>query len=113
MSKLRQRIGMLRILRHHLPNEVLKLVADAIFTSKVRYGIAIYCRPKLGDENEGNHVLNELKKLQNIMLRVIAGKKISDKVSSKKLREKFKGRAKYLFSSGICICFKDAFDLEN
>ena len=89
LSKLRQRIGMLRILRHHLPNEVLKLVADAIFTSKVRYGIAIYCRPKLGDENEGNHVLNELKKLQNIMLRVIAGKKISDKVSSKKLREKF------------------------
>ena len=34
-------------------------------------------------------MLNELKKLQNIMLRVIAGKKISDKVSSKKLREKF------------------------
>ena len=89
LSKLRQRIGMLRVLRHHLPNEVLKLIADAIFTSKVRYGIAIYCRPKLQGGEEGNHVLKELEKLQNLMLRVIAGKKISDKVSSKKLREKY------------------------
>ena len=34
-------------------------------------------------------MLKELEKLQNLMLRVIAGKKISDKVSSKKLRKKY------------------------
>ena len=73
---LRKRIGVLTRLRHLVPKHSLKMAADAIFTSKLRYGIATYLRPKLKIEDEGNKTLKELTILQNEMLRVITGKKL-------------------------------------
>ena len=71
---LRKRIGVLTRLRHLVPKQSLKMAADAIFTSKLRYGIATYLRPKLKIEDESNKTLKELTVLQNVMLRVITGK---------------------------------------
>ena len=53
------------------------MAADAIFTSKLRYGIATYMRPKLKIEDEGNKTLKELTILQNEMLRVIMTNSVS------------------------------------
>ena len=64
------------------------MAAEAIFTSKLRYGIATYLRPKLRQNDEGNKTLRELTVLQNDMLRVITGKKLSDQATIQSLREK-------------------------
>ena len=83
---LKKRIGVLTRLKHLVPKESLKMAAEAIFTSKIRYGIATYLRPKLQAEDESNHILKELTTLQNDMLRVITGKKLSDHESIANLR---------------------------
>ena len=85
---LKKRIGVLTRLKHLVPKESLKLAAEAIFTSKIRYGIATYLRPKLKAEDEGNQILKELTTLQNDMLRVITGKKLSDHETIANLRRK-------------------------
>lgn len=83
---LKQRIGVLTRLKHLVPKESLKMAAEAIFTSKIRYGIATYLRPKLKAEDESNQILKELTTLQNDMLRVITGKKLSDHETIASLR---------------------------
>ena len=70
-AKLRQRLGLLRRLSHSLPKYALRQVAEGIFTSKLRYGIAVYCKPKLTDEDNSNRILRELTILQNEMIRII------------------------------------------
>ena len=75
------------------------MAADAIFTSKLRYGIATYLRPKLKIEDEGNKTLKELTILQNEMLRVITGKKLSDHETIESLRRK----TKTMSVNQICI----------
>ena len=96
---LRKRIGVLTRLRHLVPKKSLKMAADAIFTSKLRYGIATYMRPKLKIEDEGNKTLKELTILQNEMLRVITGKKLSDHETLENLRRK----TKTMSVNQICI----------
>ena len=96
---LRKRIGVLTRLRHLVPKHSLKMAADAIFTSKLRYGIATYLRPKLKIEDEGNKTLKELTILQNEMLRVITGKKLSDHATIESLRRK----TKTMSVNQICI----------
>ena len=84
---LKQRRGVLARLKHLVPKESLKIAAEAIFTSKIRYGVAVYLRPKLKEgPGEGNEHLKELTKLQNDMLRTITGKKLSDHVTLANLR---------------------------
>ena len=77
---------MLTRLRHLIPKKSLKMAAEAIFTSKLRFGIATYLRPKIKRDDESNQNLNELTKIQNDMLRVITGKKLSDHVTLENLR---------------------------
>ena len=84
---LKKRRGVLARLKHLVPKESLRIAAEAIFTSKIRYGVAVYLRPKLKEgPGEGNENLKELTKLQNDMLRTITGKKLSDHVSLANLR---------------------------
>ena len=88
--KLKQRIGLLKRLRHVIPKNALKLAAEAIFTSKLRYGIASYLCPKLRDESGSNVILKELTVIQNDMLRAITGKKLSDHKTKESLRKETK-----------------------
>ena len=43
-STLKQRLGLLRRIKHKINNQKLKIVADAIFSSKMRYGMSVYTR---------------------------------------------------------------------
>ena len=47
VTKLNQRLGILRRLKNKVPDTKLKVVAEAIFTSVARYGIAVYYKPRL------------------------------------------------------------------
>ena len=43
--ELKKRIGLLRRIRNRIPKNKLVIIADAIFNSKLRYGIAVYLNP--------------------------------------------------------------------
>jgi hypothetical protein len=86
-GKLRQRLGILRRLRHKLPAYTMKTIAEALFTSKMRAGISLYCKPRVNQNEESNRTLSELNVLQNEMMRIVTGRKLSDRISSKQMRE--------------------------
>ena len=86
-KKLRQRIGVLRRLKYSLPPRALSQVAEAIFTSLIRYGISLYCRPRISENDQSNSTLKQITIYQNDVMRIITGKKVKDKVSIKSLRE--------------------------
>ena len=45
MIVLKQRIGLIKRIKKKIPKEKLVIIAEAIFNSKVRYGIAVYLKP--------------------------------------------------------------------
>ena len=69
------------------PPRALSQVAEAIFTSKIRYGLSLYCRPRLSENDQSNGTLKQITKYQNDVMRIITGKKCRDKVSIKSLRK--------------------------
>ena len=65
----------------------MKLIADAIYTSVARYGIAVYSKPRL----HGDPLSEDLKKLQvaqNKMFRLLDGKSKKDKVNVERIAKK-------------------------
>ena len=87
-TKMHQRLGILRRLKNKVPNSKLKIIAEAIFTSVARYGIAVYYKPRM----HGDPTCEEQTKLQviqNKMFRLLAGKKPSDKVKVEDLARQF------------------------
>ena len=85
---LRQRLGLLKRIKCKVPRDKLQIIAEAIFTSKIRYGLPIYYRPRLTEEDPACKNQEALQVLQNDMLRLIAGYKRSDRVNMSKLRKK-------------------------
>ena len=86
-------MGLLKRAKRKVNNQKMEMIADAIFQSKLRYGIAAYGTPKF----EFNHLeqpmdpnLAKLKVVQNDMLRILNGKKRSDHTNMQKLREELK-----------------------
>ena len=49
--ELKKRIGLLRRIRNRIPKDKLIMIADAIFQSKVRYGISVYLKPVFDEED--------------------------------------------------------------
>jgi hypothetical protein len=84
---LRQRIAIIRRLKYKISDEGLKVIAEGIFNSLIRYGIPLYCKPKLTNEDRSNAGLDELQVLHNEMQRTILGYRVRDKVQRKKIWE--------------------------
>jgi len=85
---LRQRLGLLRRIKYKISGEKLPIIAEAIFTSKIRYGLAVYSKPRLTGADPECQEMRKLQTLQNDMLRVINGHRRSDHINMKKLRER-------------------------
>ena len=91
--KLRQKLGMLKRIRHKVGRHKLQIIGEAIFTSKIRYGIALYGTPKFDFSSqeqslEGN--VQKLQVIQNDYIRVICNLKRADHVVMKTVREKLR-----------------------
>ena len=48
--KLKQRLGLLKRIKYKINKDKLPVVAEAIFNSKIRYGLAVYGRPRMEEE---------------------------------------------------------------
>ena len=87
-KKLNHSLYILRRLRDKIPLSSLIEVAEAIFVSIIRYGIAVYLKPRL-HEDPKNEDSKKVQKFQNKMLRLLGRKTVNDKVSSESLAIKF------------------------
>ena len=88
MAKLHQRLGILRRLKNKVPQSKLRIIAEAIFTSVARYGIAVYFKPRLHLDPTSEEQ-TKLQVTQNKMLRLLAGRRPSDRVRVEDLSKRF------------------------
>ena len=86
-GKMNQRLSILRRLNNKIPQEKLRIIAGAIFTSVARYGIAVYSKPRLHSDpmSEDTH---KLQVIQNKMFRLVTGKTLLDRVRVEDLGRK-------------------------
>ena len=88
--ELRKRIGLLRRIKNKVTHDKLRIIAEALFNSKCRYGIAVYLTPVYDEEDLKMEMLppetEKLQTLQNSMLRTIYGLPPSQHTNMKKLR---------------------------
>ena len=70
------------------------MIAEAIFNSKIRYGIALYLNPVFDEEDLKRRYLSKnataLQVLQNTMLRIILGLKMKQQANMQKVRQRIK-----------------------
>ena len=85
---LNQRLGMLKRIKQKVSRDKLFIIAEAIFTSKIRYGLAVYSNPRTNEWESKNEDMKSLQVMQNDMLRVIYGHTRAEHVNMKKLRAK-------------------------
>ena len=88
--KLNQRLSLLRRIKHKVPKNKLRIIAEAIFNSKIRYGIAVYGAPKFdfsSQEQAFDPRLKKLQVIQNNMIRMMEGKSRKSHTNMQKLRE--------------------------
>ena len=67
-STLKQRLGLLKRIKYKISQDKLQVVAEAIFNSKIRYGLAVYGRPRLDEEEPEGKDMHKLQVLQNDMI---------------------------------------------
>ena len=87
-NTLKQRTALLKRIQLRVPNDKLLMIAEAIFNAKLRYGIAVYFKPRLKEEDEKCTIQEPLQVLQNDMLRVLFGHKRADKINMEELRKR-------------------------
>ena len=82
------------IKKNRVPKEKINMIAEAIFNSLLRYGVAVFLKPVYDEEDLKGRKLpkntNTLQTLQNSMIGVIYGLKIQNRVNMKNVREKIK-----------------------
>ena len=74
---LKKQTGLLRRIRNRVPKEKINMIAEAIFNSLLRYGVAVFLKPVYDEEDLNRRKLpkhtNDLQTLQNSMIQVIYG----------------------------------------
>ena len=72
-------------LKNHINRTALTKIVDGLFTSKIRYGLQLFGRVRLSDQDPINGDLKEIQMAQNRMMRSLQGKKLSDQTPIKDL----------------------------
>ena len=92
--ELKKRTGLLRRIQKRVPKEKIVIIAEAIFNSLLRYGVAVFLKPVYDKEDLKMKKLPKdtttLQTLQNSMLRVIFGLKLKNHINMKNVREEIK-----------------------
>ena len=102
---------MLRRIKHKINAHKLELVIDSIFTSKFRYGIAVYTNPKYEFshlEQQMDPNVAKLQVVQNDMLRMLIGHSRQSHINMQKLREE-----KKVMSVNQISCYHVAIEMFN
>ena len=92
-TTLKQRLGLLRRIKHKVNSNKLQIIAEAIFQSKIRYGISVYTIPKFEFNNLEQAMdpnIAKIQVIQNDMMRLLKGKSRKSHTNMEKLRKELK-----------------------
>ena len=110
-TSLKQRMGMLARIKGKVSKEKLLMISEAIFMSKIRYGLAVYAKPKY----EFSHLeqpmdpnIARLQVVHNDLLRLIEGKTRKNHINMQTLRENSK-----IMSINQLSCYHVAMEMYN
>lgn len=84
-SCLNQRVALLRRLKQWLPKSSLSQVAQGLILSKIRYGLPVFGQVRLDETVPLSGHCRSLQTTINNLMRIIANKKLSDKMSIRDL----------------------------
>ena len=87
-SKLNHRLFTLRRIEQVVPRSLLKKVADGIFMSKLRYGLAIFWPVRMENSDPHPTAIHGIKVIFNRVLRILCGTVQEDKMSVEKMLNK-------------------------
>ncbi len=83
-----QRIGLLRRLGYYMPKSVLRMLADGLCFSKVRYCIAAFGHPRIDEMESRVGTMEEIQVKLNTIMRIITGHRKEDRISISDLLRK-------------------------
>ena len=113
--ELNKRLAQMRRMKDKIPISKLLMIAEAIFQSKIRYGIALYLNPIFETEDLKSRKLtteaSKIQVIQNNMLRMVFGYRMIDKINMEELRTKIG-----MFSVNQLNCYHvllEAFNVIN
>ena len=110
-TTLKQRLGLLRRIKEKINSQKLKIVAEAIFTSKLRYGMSVYTIPKFEFNNFEQTIdpnVAKLQVIQNDMIRLLMGKSRRNHTNMEKARHQRK-----IMSVNQLSCYHVAIEMYN
>ena len=110
-TTLKQRLGLLRRIKHKINSHKLKIVAEAIFSSKMRYGMSVFTIPKFEFNNFEQTMdpnISKLQVIQNDMVRLLIGKNRKSQTNMEKARHKLK-----IMSVNQLSCYHVAIEMYN
>ena len=88
-TSLNQRLFVIRRIQNQLPKDKLLCVVHSLWMSRLRYGLQLYSRSVLKEEDPRSSTLKTLQITQNRMLRAINKTKICDRISVQSMLKKF------------------------
>ena len=92
-TTLKQRLGLMRRIKCKLNSHKLQIIAEAIFQSKIRYGISVYTIPKFEFNNLEQAMdpnIAKIQVIQNDMMRLLKGTNRKSHTNMEKLRKELK-----------------------
>ena len=108
---LKQKLGLLRRIKYKTNSEKLQMIAEAIFQSKLRYGISVFTIPKYEFKNQEQTMdpnITKLQVIQNDMLRLLVNKKRDSHTNMEKVRNELR-----MMSVNQLSCYHTAIEMFN
>ena len=89
LSSLNSRSFIVRRIANQVGKDSIKKIVDSLYTSKLRYGLPLFGKIKWNENDVQEKWLMDLQLNQNKMLRYMNGSKISDRISTVSMMNKF------------------------
>ena len=83
ISNLNSRLYLLRRLSRLISKDRLRKIGDSLFTSKIRYGVQLFGKVRMNDQDQTDALLDSLQVTQNKFARFMHGSSLMDHISTR------------------------------
>ena len=87
ISNLNSRLYLLRRLSRAISKDILQKISDSLFTSKIRYGIQLFGKVRINENDPNEALLESLQITQNKFARFLHGSTLMDRINTKTIYE--------------------------
>ena len=83
ISNLNSRLYLLRRLARVISKDRLRRISDSLYTSKIRYGVQLFGKVRLNEQDQTDSLLDSLQITQNKFARFLHGSSLMDHISTR------------------------------